>query len=95
MKSRLIALYDDPNFAVNTIKQDSGLTVNQYGDVINYLTLFYTDFVEVYLCLEDDPLREDILVKGSGSTLAAARRDAVRKFNTKAYRTPFHKKTPY
>ena len=44
MKSKLVALYDDEEFATDAINSDVGLMVNQYNEVVNYLILEYQGF---------------------------------------------------
>lgn len=86
MKSKLVALYDDENFATDAINGDVGLIVNQYNEVVNYLILEYQGFFHVYLNLFDDeePFR-NILSEGIATTLDEAKEIAANNLNEMAY----------
>ena len=86
MKSKLVALYDDEEFATDAINSDVGLMVNQYNEVVNYLILEYQGFFHVYLNLfdEEEPFR-NILSEGIAPTLEEAQVIAVNNLNEMAY----------
>ena len=91
MISKLEELFDDESFATDAIGHDNGFTINDYGDVLDYMILEYEDRYDVYLNLCDEgeaPFR-DILVKGSSKSKEVARRIATRKLN-KEYENLVH-----
>lgn len=83
--SKLEALFDDESFAKDAINFDSGLMVNQYNDVINYLTIEYEGFYTVYLNLLEEEPYINLLAEGIALTIDDAKEIALKNINEMIY----------
>lgn len=83
----LLKIIRDEKIHKKAIEMDAGLFVNEHKHAIYYLTVKYSNFVEVYLEINDDggPPYKNIFVKGQGETLEEAKAAALKKFNQAAY----------
>ena len=76
----LLKIIRDEKIHKKAIEMDAGLFVNEHKHAIYYLTVKYSNFVEVYLEINDDggPPYKNIFVKGQGETLEEAKAAALK-----------------
>lgn len=92
MKPKLEALVDDSNFGIGAINVETGVMVNQYRDMVDFIFLEFSDRFEVYLNIYDEkePPFRNLLAKGVGGDLEEAKRVAVENLDAIAYKNRIH-----
>lgn len=84
--SKLIALFDDEQFGTDALDAQTGILVNEYDDVVEYLILTFVNRVEVYLNLFDEkPPYRNYLGTGAAEEIEAAKAIAITDLNRQAY----------
>lgn len=82
--TKLEALLDDEEFAVDAISTDIGLLVTENA-VMHYLIVEYGEFFTVYLNLFGEDPYTDILAEGSALSLEEAKAIALNNMNELMY----------
>lgn len=83
--TKLEALLDDEEFAVDAISTDVGLFITE-NDVMHYLIVEYGEFFTVYLNLFKEDPYTDVLAEGSALNLEEAKAIALNNMNELMYR---------